>query len=132
MRCLCVVTSTLLLLAGCDHKPTGASPPSAQQSPKETAVGPSKILKVKVTAGGDVTADDQAVTLEQLATLFARLKRTGGMVLYYRENPAGEPHPNAEKVIKSVIENKLPVRLSTQPDFSDAVSPSGSPRTDKG
>lgn len=78
-------------------------------------------VKVKVTAGGEITADGQPVTLEQLTTKFVELRKTNGAVWYYREDPAGEPHPNAMKVIELVVENKLPVKLSAEPDFSDAV-----------
>jgi hypothetical protein len=85
----------------------------------------SKVLKVKVTAGGDVTADGQPVTLEQLAAKLADLKGAGGGVVYYREDPAGEPHENAMKVVELVAENGLPIRLSTNPDFSDSVDVEG-------
>jgi hypothetical protein len=65
------------------------------------------------------------VTPEQLAAKFAELKQAGGVVWYHRENAAGEPHPNAMKVIQLVVENKLPVKLSAKPDFSDAVDDKG-------
>jgi biopolymer transport protein ExbD len=84
-----------------------------------------KVLKVKVTASGDITADGQPVTLEQLAPKLSELKKAGGGVWYYRENPGSEPHPNAMKVVELVAENKLPIRLSAKPDFSDAVDDKG-------
>jgi len=59
---------------------------------------------------------------------FTVLKQSGGKVWYYRENASGEPHPNAMKVIALVADNKLPVRLSTKPDFSDAVDDKGESR----
>ena len=122
MRRLSAVIKTIILgLVGCGHEPTDAPPFGGQVSTKTPAVEPRTVLKIKVTAGGDVTADDRAVTLEQLAAQLADLKRAGGGVMYYRENAGGEPHPNAMNVIKLVAENKLPVRLSTKPDFSDAV-----------
>jgi hypothetical protein len=85
----------------------------------------SKILKVKVTASGDITADGQPITLEQLAAKLSELKKAGGGVWYYRENARDEPHPNAVKVIELVIHNKLPVRLSAKSDFADAVDDKG-------
>jgi hypothetical protein len=47
------------------------------------------------------------------------------VVWYYRENPTDEPHPNAMKVIEQVAQNKLPIRLSMRPDYSDAVDDKG-------
>jgi biopolymer transport protein ExbD len=124
MRSLLVVLSTtLLLLAGCQRD--SAAPSSSGNQAGNSAVQNSKVLKIKVTAGGEITADDQPVTLEQLAVKLAELKKAGGVVWYHRANPGGEPHPNAMKVIALVVENKLPIRLSTKPDFSDAVDDKG-------
>lgn len=118
------VPLVLFLLAGCQRDPVAS--PAANPARRETpAVQGSKSIKVKVTAGGDITADGQAVTLDQLAAKLADLKAAGGEVWYHRENPAGEPHPNAMKVIELVAENKLPVKLSAKPDFSDAVDDKG-------
>jgi hypothetical protein len=84
-----------------------------------------KNIKLRVSAGGDIVVDGQPVTPEQLATKLADLKQSGGSVWYHRESPAGEPHPNATTVIALVAANKLPIRLSAQPDFSDAVDDKG-------
>jgi hypothetical protein len=83
------------------------------------------ILKVQVSAGGDIIADGQPVTLEKLATRLAELKQAGGSVWYYRASPAGEPHPNALKVIGLVTASRLPIRLSARSDFSDVVDDKG-------
>jgi biopolymer transport protein ExbD len=95
------------------------------------AVERDNAIKVKVTMNGEITADGQPVTLEKLAARLADLKQAGGVVWYHRENPAGEPHANAMKVIELVAESKLPIRLSTKPDFSDAVDDKGVSRPDK-
>jgi biopolymer transport protein ExbD len=114
----------VLSLAGCQRDPAPLSRNGAQQAERPGAEV-NKVLKVKVTAGGDITADGQPVTLEQLTARLAELKLAGGGVWYHRENAAGEPHPNAMKVIELVAQNKLPVRLSANPDFSDAVDEKG-------
>jgi biopolymer transport protein ExbD len=114
----------VFLLAGCQRDPVG-SPSASPVRQEKPAVQGSKVIKVKVTASGDITADGQPVTLDQLAAKLANLKTAGGEVWYHRENPAAEPHPNAMKVIELVAENKLPVKLSAKPDFSDAVDDKG-------
>ena len=121
---IAAIAVAVLLLAGCQRDPATPSPGSSTQTEKPTGQG-NKVIKIKVTAGGDITADGQFVTLEQLAAKLAGLKGSGGEVWYHRENPAGEPHPNAMKVIELVARNKLPVKLSTKPDFSDAVDDRG-------
>jgi hypothetical protein len=83
------------------------------------------ILKVQVSAGGDIIADGQPVTPEQLGTRLAELKQAGGSVWYYRASPAEEPRPNALKVIALVTASRLPIRLSARSDFSDAVDDKG-------
>jgi len=121
MRCAIVMNSVfVLLLAGCQRDPAAVNPEGGD--PVENAAAEaSQVIKIKVTAAGEISADGQPVTLEQLAAKLAGLKQAGGTVWYYRDNPEGESHPNAEKVIKLVIDNQLPVLLSTKPDFSDAM-----------
>jgi hypothetical protein len=121
---LAAIPVTIVLLAGCQRDPAAPSAGGGDQSEKP-AVQVNKVIKIKVTTGGAITADGQSVTLDQLATKLAELKQAGGEVWYHRENPAGEPHPNAIKVIELVVEHKLPVKLSAKPDFSDAVDGKG-------
>src|SRR5205823_3143630 len=45
------------------------------------------------------------------------------VVWYYRQDANGEPHPTAMEVMKLITANRLPVRLSSKPDFSDSVTP---------
>jgi biopolymer transport protein ExbD len=120
MRSVVVAIPVVLLLAGRQRNPATSAPSGHTQSEKP-AVPEKNVIKVNVTAGGDITADGQGVALGHLAAKFADLKRAGGEVWYHRDNPAGEPHPNALEVIKLVTENHLPVRLAAEPDFSDAV-----------
>ena len=84
-----------------------------------------KVLKVTVTANGEITVDGQRVTLNQLSARLTELKQAGGNVWYFRENPSAEPHMNAMKVMELVADNKLPIRLSSKPDFSDYVDDQG-------
>jgi hypothetical protein len=85
----------------------------------------SNVLKVSVTASGEITANGRPVTLEQLTAKFSKSQKAGGSVWYHRENSRGEPHPNAMKVIELAAKNNLPIRLSSKPDFSDVVDAEG-------
>jgi biopolymer transport protein ExbD len=124
MRSVILAVPVLFLLAGCQRDPATSSP-SGQTQEEKPAVQENKVIKVKVTARGEITADGESIELEQLAAKFVHLKKAGGEVWYHRENAAGEPHPNAMKVIELVTENKLPVKLSAKPDFSDTVDDKG-------
>jgi biopolymer transport protein ExbD len=97
----------------------------------QTAEPQMKTLKVKVSGAGEITADGQAMSLEQLSAKMADLKKVDGAVLYHRENPEGKPHPNAMKVMKLIVDHKLPIRLCAKPDFSDAVDDNGDSHTVK-
>lgn len=100
---------------------------SDQQMQSASASGP--VLKVRVYRDGRVTLDDKAVTISDLRAAFHRLRGSQGSVLYYREAGQEEPPPVAMEVMHAVVEAQLPVKLSTKPDFSDAVGADGVPRS---
>jgi PBP1b-binding outer membrane lipoprotein LpoB len=72
--------------------------------------------QVKVTTDGKLFLNGAETTLDDLKVEFTRLQASGGGVQYYRENPAGEPHPITEQVMQAVIEAQLPIQLMEQ-DF---------------
>jgi hypothetical protein len=53
------------------------------------------------------------------------LKKQKGVVWYFREAPDQEPHPNGPLAVQAIIDNKLPVSMSTKEDFSTVVLPDG-------
>lgn len=69
-----------------------------------TATTPHETLAVHVTSSGVISVDGREVTLEELKKEFARLASVGGAVLYTRDNPTADPHPNAMKVIQAVVD----------------------------
>jgi biopolymer transport protein ExbD len=109
-----------LFMIGCIGTHDSTSTPSTSNE--------STVLKVKVFLDGKVFANDQSVDIDQLAKLMSSLKKPDGVVWYYRESSDGEPHPNAIEVMRLVVENQLPISLSTKPDYSDVVGPDGVPR----
>jgi biopolymer transport protein ExbD len=105
------MVTVLVIVVGCGRdsvSPSQSARPQAERAPLQAT----KVVKVKVSASGEITADGDPVTLDQLAAKLGELKQMGGEVWYYRENPTAEPHLNAMKVIELVAQNKLPVRLT--------------------
>jgi hypothetical protein len=81
--------------------------------------------RIRVTPTGEIWFDGSPVKLEALAPLLRELRVAGGVVWYYREQPDAEPAPEAMAVVRLVIEHRLPISMSTRPDFADVVLPNG-------
>ena len=99
------------LLGGCSKQ---SAPPSA---PSPDA----PVLKVAVFADGRLTVDGTAATIQSLQASLRTLSEKHGVVWYYREASQQEPPPIATDVMKAVVEARLPIRLSSRPDYSDAI-----------
>ena len=84
------------------------------------------ILKISVLADGALTLNSKSVTLSELAAAMDVAPVGESVVWYYRENAAGEVPPIGLQVMKLITERRLPIRLSTKPDFSDSVQPQAS------
>jgi hypothetical protein len=95
------------------------------------SVGPNvPILKIAVMANGRIIVDGSPVTIDSLRVSLKRLAERRGVVWYYREAGQAEAPPESAEVMKSVIENRLPIRLSSRADFSDYIGPDGRPIID--
>jgi len=79
------------------------------------------IAKVSVFVDGRITLNGKAVPIATLHSAFADLAKGHGVVWYYREAAAAEPHPNAMLVVQEIVGAGLPISMSTKPDFSDVV-----------
>jgi len=84
-----------------------------------------KIAKVSVLSSGTVLLNGKDISTKNLSSELKKLKIKKGEVWYYRENAKNEPPPVATKVIQIIIDNELPVTLSTKPDFSNYVDVNG-------
>ncbi|HSK70132.1 MAG TPA: biopolymer transporter ExbD [Pyrinomonadaceae bacterium] len=91
----------------------------------QTNFNESVVARVKVTQTGKIYLNEKPVSLMELKKAFAQLKRENGVVWYYRENPQSEPSSEATSVIQAIIDAKLPVQLSSKPDYSDFVDIEG-------
>jgi hypothetical protein len=83
------------------------------------------VLKISLLTDGSILLNGEPATLPELTSAVNAAPTGQSVVWYYRENAAAEP-PVAAQVTKLVTERRLPVRLSTKPDFSDTVQPQGS------
>ena len=116
LRRLCILVSVCF-------QPIGCSQPTVPVSP----IAP--ILKIAVMADGRITVDGSPATMDSLRVSLKRLAEQKGVVWYYREAGQAQAPPEAADVMQSVIENRLPIRLSSRPDFSDAIGTDGRPVT---
>lgn len=92
-------------------------------APVKTADGP--VGKIAVSAAGAVSFDGAPVTLDALRAKLAALKERNGVVWYYREAGTQAPPPQAMEVIKLIVDTRVPITMSTKPDYSDVVMPDG-------
>jgi hypothetical protein len=117
MRFLVCVVVLVLVFASCKRHRQDAMSSS----------GP--VVKIAVFADGRLTVDGSAATVESLRASLKHTAETHGTVWYYREAGQQEPPPVAMQVMQAIVEAQLPVRLSSRPDYSDAIGPDGRPST---
>lgn len=96
---------------------------NAQMKPDEGPIG-----KIAVTASGVVSFDGSVITLEGLKSKLADLKKRNGTIWYYREAAGSAPSTQATEVLNLIARSRLPISLSTKPDYSDVVLPDGTIR----
>lgn len=87
------------------------------------------ILKIAVMADGRITLDGSPTTIDSLRVSLKRLADQRGAVWYYREAGQSAAPPESAEIMNAVIENHLPIRLSSRPDYSDAIGSDGKPVT---
>ena len=85
----------------------------------------SPVVKIAVFADGRLTVDGSAATVESLRASLKHTADSQGTVWYYREAGQQKPPPVAMQVMQAIAEARLPVRLSSRPDYSDAIGPDG-------
>jgi hypothetical protein len=118
-RYLFAAMGLLFLLGGCSKQSSSQIPVSAG----------ALVLKVAVYADGRLTVDGMASTVQTLRESLRSLSEKHGVVWYYREAGQQEPPPIATEVMQAVIDARLPIRLSSRPDYSDSIGLDGRPIT---
>lgn len=100
-------------------------------SPSQTG----RALRIRITGDAKVYAGDDLVSLAVLDSLLVALKAAEGEVWYYREagdrQPTGKQDTVITSVLNAIIRHRLPVRLSSKPDFSDVVDAHGQPSSQR-
>jgi hypothetical protein len=117
-RQLLVTMGVLSFLSGgCNKEPASQS-----------SVNPdAPVLKVAVFADGRLDVDGKASTIPALRESLRNLSDKHGVVWYYREAGQQDPPSIAMEVMKAVVDARLPIRLSSRPDYSDAIGADGRP-----
>jgi hypothetical protein len=85
----------------------------------------SAVTRISVLGRGKILLDGKEATLSEVRRSLEKAKAKKHTIWYYRESGKGEPPPPAIEVFKFLVENKLPISLSTNPDFSDYVDEKG-------
>jgi hypothetical protein len=84
------------------------------------------VIKISVLARGELLVDGVASSLEQLQQRLTNANPHNTVVWYYRENPdAVKPPPISLEVLDAVIQNRIPISLSSKPDFSNVIDDRG-------
>jgi len=82
-------------------------------------------IKISVLASGNILLDGQEADSLQLDAALEKARQERGQVWYYRESAVAPPSAQAQAFIQSVVRHKLPISLSSKPDFSDWVDGKG-------
>jgi hypothetical protein len=113
---LCVVVLALAFASCKRHRQDAMS-----------STGP--VVKIAVFADGRLTVNGAAATVENLRASVKHTAEMHGTAWYYREAGQQEPPPVAIQVMQAIVEARLPVRLSSRPDYSDAIGPDSKSNT---
>jgi len=89
------------------------------------------VARISALASGKTLLNGKPSDVSALEKEFERLQKLKGVVWYYRENAQAEPRPEAMATIKLVIKYKLPISMSSRPDFSDYMDANGISRPRK-
>ena len=76
---------------------------------------------------GTIPADGVATSIESPGALLKSHAEQNGVIWYYRKRPQLKASPEAMEVTRSIVENRLPVCLSSRPDYSDSIGRDGKP-----
>jgi hypothetical protein len=117
----CCVANPAACRSGSEQNTSSAPPPPAPSPDAPSA-------KIWISKNGSVEINGRQVEVEAVGPMLADLAQRKGEVFYGRDAAEEDPHPNGVKVLQLVMASRLPVRMGTKRDFSDAVSLDGKPK----
>jgi hypothetical protein len=79
------------------------------------------IIKISLLASSQLLLNGRPVSLADLRQMLDRQAGKDAVVWYYRENADTLATPIAQELMAIVVKKRLPIRLSTRPDFSDSA-----------
>jgi hypothetical protein len=97
-----------------------ASSKSADEPSPKTSV-----LQISVLSSGRVLLDGKEASIAKVSKALAKTSAENGTVWYYRESGKGGLPSEAIEIVKLVVANRLPISLSSRPDFSDYIDDEG-------
>jgi hypothetical protein len=83
------------------------------------------VLRISVLTSGKVLLNETESSLPEIKKALCNAKSEKAGVWYYRESSLGEPPQQAMEVLNLVMENDLPISMSSKPDFSDYIDEKG-------
>jgi hypothetical protein len=86
------------------------------------------VLQISLFGSGMILMDGKKATIAKVRKALAKASSERGTVWYYRQSGKGEPPRQAIEIVKLVVENRLPISLSSRPDFSDYIDDEGQSR----
>jgi hypothetical protein len=98
-------------------KPNNANTPPAPV--------PDNNLKIMVLKNGEIRIANKIVTLREVEAKISQLTQSKGALWFYREPGRDTPPQQATEVIKIAVRYKVPVSVSSKPDFSDELDDKG-------
>jgi hypothetical protein len=88
-------------------------------------------LQISLLSSGKILLDGKRASVSKVRKALAKARSEKDAVWYYRESSNGELPSQAIEIVKLVVENRLPISLSSKPDFSDYIDDEGHSRPRK-
>jgi len=117
-----LILLVIALTFGCNGKNTEEKTDVSEMTHSE------KSLKVYVSAKGEITADGEKMTIDELDHKFLQLSKDSGIVLYSRANGQEDGPFESTQVIELVMKNGLPIKFYTDSTFTQTADIGGQPQ----